>query len=133
MKKIHLVVGYSFFILFLGTGLYMESNFPDLYHEQEEVRMMFRSTHIYLLMAALINISAANNIAAINVSFLRYCNFFASLLLLTAPVILFAAFIVEPAGYLIDRPLTIYGIWFMLIGVVVGNLLKSQWLSRIAT
>jgi len=59
MYKLHLAVWALFLILFLATGAYMITHFPELYQGREEVRMMYRATHIYILMASLLNLAFA--------------------------------------------------------------------------
>ena len=56
LQRSHLVIGGVFLILFLLTGGYMFTQFPELYQGREEIRMMFRATHIYILMSALVNL-----------------------------------------------------------------------------
>jgi hypothetical protein len=133
LKKIHLITGYVFFGLFLGTGAYMLFNFPDLYKGQEEVRMMYRSTHIYLLLAALLNIQAAGSLPPVNRTVPKLAFSVASILLIISPIILFLAFIYEPPSYLIDRPFSFFGILFLVVSVILGNLSRAKWLFRDAT
>lgn len=130
MKKLHLITGCIFFCLFLATGVYMLLKFPDLYQEKEEVRMMFRSTHIYLLLASLLNIQASNSEPHVNGNIAKYGNCISSCLLIISQPIIFLAFIMEPPAYLIERPFSFFGILFLVIGVILSRLSKSKWLSR---
>lgn len=119
IHNFHYIVGFTFLVLFLATGGYLYSSFPEIYGENEAMRFMYRSNHIYILMAALINLGLG--------SYCRYSNNFkiklvqqcGSILVFSAPFILFTAFFIEPKGMLVDRPITFWGILALLIGVVV--------------
>ncbi|MGH2566714.1 MAG: hypothetical protein ACRDGA_00120 [Bacteroidota bacterium] len=53
----HIVIGIATVVVFLGTGLYMRLNFPDLYESNEAIRYLFRANHLYILFAGLLNIA----------------------------------------------------------------------------
>src|SRR5258706_15772198 len=55
-RLFHKITGVLTVLIFLGTGQYMRLNGPALFQSDPTVRMMFRSNHIYILMAGLINI-----------------------------------------------------------------------------
>ena len=129
MHKAHLAIGIFMVLLFLATGAYMMFSFPELYSGREEVRMMFRASHIYLLFAALINLMAANvrtsgrkenSGLALNLS---------SGLIIGSTVLFAVAFWVEPLVYAIHRPITFWAVVFMFIGVLV-NTATGLWVSR---
>lgn len=104
-------------LVFLGTGVFMSLRFPDLYAGNETIRFLFRANHVYLLFAGLINIlpglyftpSESPGKAAIQKG--------GSWLILIAPVLFFAAFVVEPMQASPMRPLTLTGAFASLIGV----------------
>jgi hypothetical protein len=54
MKRIHLVFGLSVMVVFLLTGQYMEYVHNRLL--PDGTRVLYRSRHIYLLLAGLINL-----------------------------------------------------------------------------
>lgn len=119
MHNFHYIIGFTFLVLFLATGGYLNSNFPELYGENEVMRFMYRSNHIYILMAALINLGLGSYLRYSFNSKIKVAQKFGGVLVLSAPFILFAAFFVEPIGMLVDRPITFWGILALLIGVVV--------------
>jgi hypothetical protein len=128
--KSHLIIGTIFIGLFLLTGGYMNLNFPELYGGREEVRMMFRSTHIYILMSALINLMAGNYLtASLNTSFLPLKKL-ASLLILASPILFFFGFIYEPPEYLIERPFSYWGVISLFVGVLLHTILNIKWLKK---
>lgn len=118
LQELHSGVGVVTVIVFLGTGLYMRMNFPELYGPNEVIRYLYRANHIYLLFSGLLNIAAGfpsppslsgwkNNLFRIG-----------SWLLLGAPVIFLWAFIAEPSTASPMRPLTFLGVGVCLSGIV---------------
>jgi hypothetical protein len=68
MRRLHLIAGLIVFLIFIGTGQIMAHHEPHMSALSPEVRLLFRSRHIYLLAGAL----------------------------LAAPVLLLIAFLTEP-------------------------------------
>lgn len=125
--KAHYLVGTVFLVLFLMSGIYMFLNFPDLYAGREEIRMMYRATHIYILMSALLNLMTGNYLRSHSVKNLIWLRSIASLLILLAPFLLIIAFVIEPPSYLIDRPVSYWGVVILFVGVLVHSLLNLKW------
>ncbi|MCH2190214.1 MAG: hypothetical protein MK188_04750 [Gammaproteobacteria bacterium] len=116
-------------LLFLATGAYMIFSFPELYSGREEVRMMFRASHIYLLFAALINLMAAN-VRTSDRKGKHDLAFNLSSGLIIGSTILFAvAFWVEPVVYAIHRPITFWAVVSMFVGVLAHTAI-GLWQSR---
>jgi len=57
MKRFHLFFGLLLFVVFLITGQYMRADFPDKEAISQELRLLMRSRHIYILFNALIHIA----------------------------------------------------------------------------
>jgi hypothetical protein len=129
-SKAHFIIGITFFVLFLLTGVYMILNFPELYNDREEVRMMYRATHIYILMSALINLMAGNYLIQSTPASFLVLRKLASLLVLVTPILFFIGFIYEPAEYLIERPVSYWGVVFLVAGAMLHTLLNIKWLNR---
>jgi len=129
-KRAHIFVGLIFFVLFLLTGAYMIFTFPELYAGREEVRMMYRATHIYILMSALVNLMTGSYLCNVKKPSFLNLKRLASLLILVTPVLFFIAFMFEPPDYLIDRPITFWGVVFLFIGVMLHTLLNIKWLNK---
>lgn len=130
-KFFHLFIGLFFLLVFLGTGVYMSTNFPELYGNSEEIRMMYRSTHIYILMSSLVNIAIANYCISPSVNKLGiWFSKFASFLIMITPLIFFTAFVTEPPSYLVDRPFSFYGVLFLLIGVLLHTLINWRTFTK---
>jgi len=99
MQLSHFVIGIISLAIFLISGLYMLISFPELYQDREEIRMMYRSSHIYILMSSLINLMVANYLLFFAKNSFLKLRSFASMLILVAPILLVIAFIYEPPGY----------------------------------
>ena len=111
----------------------MLESFPELYQGREEIRMMYRSTHIYLLLASLINILAANAVGNLESRVASRIEFIASIFLVVSQIVLFMGFVCEPPTYLINRPFSFFGIIFLVVGVILGSLARTKWIFRRAT
>ena len=55
-RRWHLVVGFAALAAFLARGQYMDLAHDHLRGLEEATRLLFRSTHIYLLFSALLNV-----------------------------------------------------------------------------
>ena len=60
MKRLHLVVGVATLVAFLLTGQYMDYLEVRTNALGETARVMFRSRHIYLLLAGLVNLGVGS-------------------------------------------------------------------------
>lgn len=133
MKKfaiLHFVIGLVFLILFLLSGVYMSQNFPELYSGREEIRMMYRATHIYILMSALLNLITGSYLLNLkNPNFVKI-RVVASGLIYITPVLFSIAYIYEPPAYLIDRPITFWTVLCLFSGVMLHSLLSLNWFSK---
>jgi len=118
MRFLHLVVGGVAFVIFLSTGGYMQNRFPDIYHGNEAIRMMFRANHIYILLAALLNLGMGCYLVARAAGWRRRLQWLGSLLILACTGLLVAAFYQEPIRGSFERPLTTAGIFFLFLGTL---------------
>ena len=57
MAWFHLIFGIVMFVVFVTTGKYMRVDFPDKDAIPQELRMLMRSRHIYILFSALIHLA----------------------------------------------------------------------------
>ncbi len=102
----------------------MLDQFPELYRNREEVRMMYRATHIYLLFAALLNLLSWQYVKSAPFSFGCNVRSLASVLLALSPLILFVAFCLEPAVYAIERPIGFWGVVCAFVGVMLHSVMQ---------
>jgi hypothetical protein len=118
-RKWHLSTGIFFLVLFLLSGLYMKFNFPAAYADNDLIRMMYRANHIYLLMAALINLLFGHLTFVQSDSRARLIQTVASVLLIIAPFLLLLAFLYEPQRAAFNRYFTFFGILCLLSAVLL--------------
>ena len=57
MKWVHLVFGIVLFFVFTTTGSYMRADFPDKDAIPQDLRLLMRSRHIYILFSALVHLA----------------------------------------------------------------------------
>jgi hypothetical protein len=56
MRRLHLRVGVFAVVAFLITGQFIRHHIPPMVALSDSVRLMFRSRHIYILAAGLVNL-----------------------------------------------------------------------------
>jgi len=61
LRRLHLLVGLATVIMFLLTGQYMNIRYDHLRGMDDATRLLFRSTHIYLLFSGLLNLALGLN------------------------------------------------------------------------
>ena len=106
MAKLHIGIAIFFFAAFLATGAYMLFNFPELYAGREDARMMYRATHIYILLASLLNLMMGNLMLAFEFKRFNVLKNLMSLVLIASPGLFLVAFFIEPASINMERPIT---------------------------
>jgi len=113
----HTTVGIATTLIFIGTGLLMRFHFTRVYESNHLIRMMFRSIHIYILLAGLLNIALGIYMSSSDNKQRRAIQLFGSICILAAPVLLIIAFFYEPVrGSLEQRHLTLLSIILLLVG-----------------
>lgn len=120
---LHLVVGWLTVAAFLATGIFMRLGYPGVAPPDLAHRVFFRSHHLYLLAAALVNLLAGARlrIARGPASRLRLA-FAASTLLLTSPPLMLLGFATEHLTPALRGEATSYG-WFTLAAGVMLHVL----------
>jgi hypothetical protein len=120
MARWHRLLGMAGVFVFLATGLYLAASFPQLHGGDPAVRYQFRANHAYILLASLLNWQIGIHLrpadgARWQLGALRL----GSALLLAAPIVLLAAFLLEPPRGVPQRPLTTLGMVLSLGGTVL--------------
>lgn len=96
MRKMHLWVGALTILIFVATGQVMRWHDPPLAEFDAAARLMFRSRHIYILTAGLVNLMLGLYAQAWPSGWRRIVQWAGSALLLPAPALLVLAFFTEP-------------------------------------
>ena len=59
MWLFHLLIGLATLVIFLVTGKYMRADFPDKDAIPQDLRLLMRSRHIYILFSSLLHLIAS--------------------------------------------------------------------------
>lgn len=122
-KRIHGITGALTIAVFLATGFYMRSEFPELYGDREAVRFLYRANHVYILFSGLLNILAALVPPSSRGSALQTLG---SLTLLFSAPLFVAAFVLEPSQASPMRPVTVTAAFLALIGTALFVLTRRE-------
>lgn len=95
MKWFHLILGLSVFAVFVTTGKFMRIDFPDKEIIPQELRLLMRSRHIYILFSALIHLALGVYLQMRPQVWRRIVQFGGSAVLVFSSVLLVWAFVVE--------------------------------------
>ena len=119
MNWVHLVFGVLLFFVFTTTGSYMRADFPDKDAIPQELRLLMRSRHIYILFSALIHLALGAYMRMgpkLGAKILQYAG---SAFLFLSSGFLVWAFIVETYSLHHFSSLSYYGIFTSLAGVAL--------------
>ena len=125
LRKLHFAVELAGFVAFLATGLYMNAGFPDLYGANEVLRYLYRSNHVYILLASLINVALGVHLTPAAAGWRATGSLIGSLLVIAAPVVLCFAFFFEAPLATPERVWTLAGVAALAAGIalhVLGGL-----------
>ena len=119
LKRAHQIVGLTFIIIFLLTGQYMEFGNPVVREMEDGARMMFRSRHIYILLAGLVNVGVGAYFQTRAGRWQRALQLTGSILIIAGPLLLLAAFFYEPALPGMQRTFTLPALITLLAGALL--------------
>jgi len=117
MHWFHLIFGVLLFIVFAVTGKFMRIDFPDKDAIPQELRLLMRSRHIYILFSALIHLVLGAYLRMSVDGRARVLQYAGSLLLITASILLVWAFVTETYSLQHFSDISRYGIYTSLAGV----------------
>jgi len=95
MARAHLIFGVIVFIVFLITGRFMRVDFPDKEIIPQELRLLMRSRHIYILLSSFIHILLGLYLQISPQTWRKYLQIFGSLLLTLGSALIIWAFVYE--------------------------------------
>ncbi len=104
LRRLHLVVGIVGILAFLATGQYMDKLLGHLVGYDDTTRMLYRSTHLYLLLSAGLNLLLGLYLEASPEPLGRALQRLGSLLILLGPALFAVGFFVEPGLRELARP-----------------------------
>lgn len=116
MRLFHLIFGALLFVVFVLTGQYM-----DIYHNHLEgvadgPRMLWRSRHIYILLAAMLNLGLGAYLTPRARPWRRLLQLAGSGLIVAASALLVAAFFYEPGMTGFHTPYSRQALYLILWG-----------------
>jgi hypothetical protein len=123
-RRTHALVGALGIAGFLASGLWMHYGHGHLAGYDAATRLAFRSIHIDILMASLVNVASAAAQSDLDARWRAAMAGAGTILIALAPFLLGAAFVREPFSGL-ERPLTRAGLIACAVGVVL------EWVARL--
>jgi len=117
LRDVHRGVGLAAVVLFAATGVYMHVRYDHLRGMDDATRLLFRSTHIYLLFSGLLNLALGLYLAPATSALPRRLQQLGSVMVLLGPLLLLAAFLREPFLGGLLRPFTRPAVYTALVGM----------------
>ena len=119
LRQVHRLAGLATVIVFVVTGAYVHYRYDHLRGMTDATRLLFRSTHIYLLFTGLLNLALGLYLSPARGSWARRLQLLGSVLILAAPVLELAAFLREPFLGGLQRPFTTSAVYAALAGMIL--------------
>lgn len=118
MRRIHLIAGIILFIVFVTTGQFMRANFPDKDIIPQDLRLLMRSRHIYILYCGFLHILLGVYLQ-MRPDRKRWLQYAGSIILFVSAILLTWAFIAETYTFAHFSDISRYGIYTSLAGVAL--------------
>jgi hypothetical protein len=117
MRWIHLVFGLILIVVFTQTGTFMRLDFPDKEAIPQELRLLMRSRHIYILFSSLIHLVLGIYFVMRPETGRRILQYSGSAILFVSSILLFWAFVIETYTLQHFSDISRFGIYSSLAGV----------------
>ena len=121
LGKIHFYIGILIIIIFLLTGQYMSHLQMSNYDSMN--RALFRAGHLYILLFGLINVSLGINFKISDIILIKINQSFGSIIIFSASFLVIYGFLTELPTKQLERPLTKYSLYLILLGVSIHGLI----------
>ncbi len=118
LRNVHTIAGLLMGLIFIVTGFYLQFNIDGNNDVTASQHMMYRANHIYVLFSSLIHLLMIPYFVSYNALWANRLKYAVSVTLLLSSLLLVLAFIKEPVSGLMDRPLSAWGLYFLLISVL---------------
>ena len=118
MRWLHLTVGVAGVVGFLATGQYMDLVHDHLRGMDDARRLLFRSTHLYLLFGSLVNLALGLYLRPA-FRWRRWVRAVGSVLILASPFLAAAGFFCEPWLSGLERPYSRPAAYSCLAGMLL--------------
>ena len=124
-----MIFGLALFVVFLVTGQYMRADFPDKDAIPQDLRLLMRSRHIYILFSAFVHIALGVYLQLRQPTWQRVVQYAGSGVLFVSSVLLVWAFVAETYSYGEFSEISRFGIYTSLAGValhLIGGLTSAR-------
>jgi len=118
LRNVHTISGLLLGLIFIVTGFYLQFNIGTDHSVSASQHMMYRANHIYILFSSLIHLLMIPYFVSYNALWANRLKYAVSATLLVSSFLLVLAFIKEPVSGLMDRPLSAWGLYFLLVSVL---------------
>lgn len=135
-RRLHLLIGLATVAMFGLTGLYMHFRYDHLRGMTDATRLLFRSTHIYLLFSGLLNLAlglylpgreaAGGEAAGGTAAGWDLLGAIGSVLILIGPLLFLAGFLREPFLGGLARPFSSPALYATLAGMALHWLASER-------
>ena len=119
MRKTHLIFGAFVVLAFLLTGQYMDRYLNHLEGMPDGPRLLYRTRHIFILLAGLLNLGIGAYFSYRNETWRRVLQLIGSILIIVASFLFLFAFFYEPKLTDLHTPLSHWGTYIIAAGVLL--------------
>ncbi len=131
LQRVHIIVGALGLVVFVLQGQYMDQAHDHLAGMPDATRMMYRSSHIYLLLASVLNVVLGIYRVDDTLPMKPLIRGLVSGVALLAPAALLLGFFLEPAMPDLARPFTRPALYaFFGVGVIASIAGFAGWRRR---
>ena len=119
MTYFHLIFGIILFVIFLITGRFMRVDFPDKEIIPQELRILMRSRHIYILLSSFLHIILGVYLQIQPQVWRKSLQLFGSFLLMLGSGLFIWAFVYETYTIQHFSDISRYGLYVTLGGTIL--------------
>ena len=116
MKKLHLIFGMFALVVFLLTGQFMHRYYNHMVGVEDGVRLLYRTRHIFILLAALLNLGIGIYFNERHQRWRKILQYLGSALIVTGSLLFMAGFFYEPKLEHLYTPLSHWGTYTVVAG-----------------